>query len=58
MVSIVGKNGAGKSTFSKLVCGFEIPDQGEILFREGDLLQENIRHRAKHIGYVMQNPIR
>ena len=27
MVSIVGKNGAGKSTFSKLVCGFEDPDQ-------------------------------
>lgn len=56
MVSIVGKNGAGKSTFSKLVCGFEIPDQGEILFQGRDLQQENIRHRAKHIGYVMQNP--
>ena len=56
MVSIVGKNGAGKSTFSKLVCGFENPDSGEIRFRGGDLLQENIRHRAKHIGYVMQNP--
>ena len=56
MVSIVGKNGAGKSTFSKLVCGFEIPDQGEILFQGRDLLQENIRHRAKHIGYVMQHP--
>ena len=56
MVSIVGKNGAGKSTFSKLVCGFEDPDQGEIRFAGKDLLTENIRHRAKHIGYVMQNP--
>ena len=56
MISIVGKNGAGKSTFSKLVCGFETPDSGEILFQGRDLLQENIRHRAKHIGYVMQNP--
>ena len=56
MVCIVGKNGAGKSTFSKLVCGFETPDSGEILFQGRDLLQENIRHRAKHIGYVMQNP--
>ena len=56
MVSIVGKNGAGKSTFSKLVCGFETPDSGEILFQGRNLLQENIRHRAKHIGYVMQNP--
>lgn len=56
MVSIVGKNGAGKSTFSKLVCGFETPDSGEIIFKGKDLLQENIRHRAKYIGYVMQNP--
>ena len=56
MVSIVGRNGAGKSTFSKLVCGFEDPDSGEILFHGKDLLKENIRHRAKYIGYVMQNP--
>lgn len=56
MVSIVGRNGAGKSTFSKLVCGFEDPDSGEITFHGKDLLKENIRHRAKYIGYVMQNP--
>ena len=56
MVSIVGRNGAGKSTFSKLICGFEDPDSGEITFRGKNLLKENIRHRAKYIGYVMQNP--
>ena len=56
MVSIVGRNGAGKSTFSKLIRGFEDPDSGEITFRGKDLLKENIRHRAKYIGYVMQNP--
>ena len=55
-VAFVGVNGAGKSTFSKLICGFETPDSGEILFKGKDLLQENIRHRAKYIGYVMQNP--
>ena len=47
MVSIVGRNGAGKSTFSKLVCGFEDPNQGEIFFEGQDLLKENIRSRAK-----------
>ena len=56
MVSIVGRTGAGKSTFSKLVCGFEDPNQGEIFFEGQDLLKENIRSRAKKIGYVMQNP--
>ena len=56
MVSIVGRNGAGKSTLSKLICGFETPDSGEILFDGKNLKEENIRRRARHIGYVMQNP--
>lgn len=56
MVSIVGCNGAGKSTLSKLICGFEIQDSGEIYLNGKDLKDENIRRRAKHIGYVMQNP--
>lgn len=56
MVSIVGRNGAGKSTLSKLICGFETQDSGEIYLNGKDLKDENIRRRAKHIGYVMQNP--
>ena len=56
MVSIVGRNGAGKSTLSKLICGFETQDSGGIYFNGKDLEDENIRRRAKHIGYVMQNP--
>ena len=56
MVSVVGRNGAGKSTLSKLICGFETQDSGEIYLNGKDLKDENIRRRAKHIGYVMQNP--
>ena len=56
MVSIVGRNGAGKSTLSKLICGFETPDAGEIFLNGKPLAGENIRRRAQHIGYVMQNP--
>jgi energy-coupling factor transport system ATP-binding protein len=56
MVSIVGRNGAGKSTLSKLICGFETPDAGEIFLNGKPLVEENIRRRAQHIGYVMQNP--
>lgn len=56
MVSIVGRNGAGKSTLSKLICGFETPDAGEIFLNGKPLAEENIRCRAQHIGYVMQNP--
>ena len=56
MMSIVGKNGAGKSTFSKVVCGFERPQNGRITLAGRDLSGDSIKERADHIGYVMQNP--
>lgn len=56
MVSIVGKNGAGKSTMAKLLCGFETPDKGRLYLRGRDMADDTIKERAAHIGYVMQNP--
>ena len=56
MVSIVGRNGAGKSTLAKIICGFEKPDAGNIIFAGKNWEEVNIRKRASHIGYVMQNP--
>ena len=56
MVAIVGKNGAGKSTFAKLICGFMPPDEGEFSWMGSELSSLSIRERAEHIGYVMQNP--
>ena len=56
MLSIVGRNGAGKSTISKLICGFYKPTDGEILFNGKNLLNETIKERAEKIGIVMQNP--
>ena len=56
MLSIVGKNGAGKSTMSKLICGFEKQSRGSIYFG-GELFDGyTIKERSRHIGYVMQNP--
>jgi len=56
MLSIVGTNGAGKSTFSKVVCGFEKPQGGSMELNGTDLKTLSIKERADHIGYVMQNP--
>ena len=56
MLAIVGTNGAGKSTFSKVVCGFEKPQKGTLRLNGMDLSTLSIKERADHIGYVMQNP--
>ncbi len=56
MLAIVGTNGAGKSTFSKVVCGFETQQEGKIFFKGEDIEGLSIKERADHIGYVMQNP--
>ena len=56
MTAIVGTNGAGKSTFSKVICGFEKTDEGIITLSGEDLASLSIKERAERIGYVMQNP--
>lgn len=56
MISIVGKNGAGKSTMAKLLCGFEKPRKGNLFLYGRDMSEDTIKERAASIGYVMQNP--
>lgn len=56
LLAVVGTNGAGKSTFSKVICGFETQQSGTLRFDGRDLMELSIKDRADHIGYVMQNP--
>ena len=56
LMCIVGQNGAGKSTFSKVICGFENPQHGVLYLNGRDIAPLTIKERAEHIGYVMQNP--
>ena len=57
LLAIVGTNGAGKSTFAKVTCGFEQPQEGTLRFAGcPDWMQLSIKERADHVGYVMQNP--
>lgn len=56
MTAIVGTNGAGKSTFAKVICGFEKESGGAIICEGKDIKDLSIRERAEKIGYVMQNP--
>ncbi|MBP5749494.1 MAG: ABC transporter ATP-binding protein [Firmicutes bacterium] len=56
MTAIAGRNGAGKSTMCKLICGFEHQQQGTVLLKGEDSADMSIKERAEHVGYVMQNP--
>lgn len=56
MICIAGRNGAGKSTVSKLICGFYKPTFGSILMNGRDIAKDTIKERAERIGFVMQNP--
>lgn len=55
-VSILGKNGSGKSTITKLVMGVLQPDCGSIELNNQDLADLSIYERSQKVGVVLQNP--
>ena len=54
-VAIVGPTGCGKSTFVRLLLGFESPCEGDIYFDGTNIKDIDITSLRKHIGTVMQN---
>ena len=57
-ISIIGSNGAGKSTFSKLCNGLLKPSTGDVLVVGKNTKQQKVSALAKHIGFLFQNPDR
>lgn len=53
--AIVGENGAGKTTFVKLLLRFYDPDKGEILYNGRNLRDYDIEELRKRFGTVFQN---
>jgi ribose transport system ATP-binding protein len=50
--ALVGSNGAGKSTFARILCGLTQPDSGEIQFA-GQRYAPRAKREAEHAGIVM-----
>ena len=57
-ISLIGSNGAGKSTFSKLCNGLLKPSSGDVLVLGQNTKKKKVSALAKHIGFLFQNPDR
>lgn len=57
-VTVIGSNGAGKSTMLNLVAGVFSPDEGDILIADRNVTRWQEHQRAKLIGRVFQDPLK
>lgn len=55
-VSVIGHNGCGKSTLSKLIDGILVQNRGEIYIEGVRMTDSNALLLRKNIGMVFQNP--
>lgn len=56
IISLVGRNGTGKSTLSNIITGFLEPQSGSMYLREKNLTDLSVKQRASYIGYILQDP--
>jgi putative ABC transport system ATP-binding protein len=56
-VTIIGSNGAGKSTFLNCLAGTYVQDSGQILINGRDVAKWPEHQRAKFISRVFQDPL-
>lgn len=54
--AIIGQNGAGKTTFVKLLKGLLLPTKGDIYIKGYNTREKTAAFLSRHIGLVFQNP--
>ncbi len=56
-VTVIGSNGAGKTTMLNLISGTYAPDEGEIYIDGTNVTQLPEHRRAKYLGRIFQDPL-
>ncbi|MCC8017205.1 MAG: ATP-binding cassette domain-containing protein [Lachnospiraceae bacterium] len=57
-ITIIGSNGAGKSTMFNAICGTFYVDDGAVILDGQDITFEKDFHRSKYIGHLFQDPMK
>ena len=56
--TIIGSNGAGKSTMFNAICGTFFVDEGGVILDGEDITYVKEHHRCKYIGHLFQDPMK
>lgn len=56
-VTVIGGNGAGKSTMLNMIAGVHFPDEGSIVLDGEDITRYSEHVRARYLGRVFQDPM-
>ena len=56
--TIIGSNGAGKSTMFNAICGTFFADEGAVILDGTDITYEKEYKRSKYIGHLFQDPMK
>lgn len=56
-VTVIGSNGAGKTTFLNLISGTFRPDEGDIFIDASKVTHLPEHRRAKYLGRIFQDPL-
>lgn len=57
-ITIIGSNGAGKSTMFNAICGTFIVDDGAVILDGKDITFEREYYRSQYIGHLFQDPMK
>ena len=57
-ITIIGSNGAGKSTMFNAICGTFFVDDGAVILDGQDITYEHDFARSKYIGHLFQDPMK
>ncbi|MFD2211677.1 ABC transporter ATP-binding protein [Virgibacillus halophilus] len=55
-IAVIGANGSGKTSLSRIIAGIQKPSSGEIFVGGKALKNWKTTNLREHIGYVFQNP--